>query len=613
MASYNTILSGVSRYGRAAETAANRILTSIGVGDDTTSSAIRDKILGGFLGDTNQFHPNVFSRLFDEPTYLTFRIEFNFSPSYDVNFAHVAGTHVPYDYLPEPFLAYPKDTYQKISSQWIDESGSSETYSGIDENGDQIFEPVLRRDNMLSETDNSYSTYDYLMNRKSETKRAHMLNVFIQSLKDIQDNYPYYFQSVDGLGDLMKINPSKGIRMIDGENNIITIKCLEGLDMKITQLMQLYRKIVWDDYYQRWVLPDMMRYFSMKIYISEIRLFHSGSSYKTKHKKPKGYGNIAESLNATSADKIEESKNILGTVNEVLNDVTALTSEILGTNSTVTNIANAVGQTHDTLMGLGTNLSSDYYRLCNNAINDVMPTICFECHQCEFVIDDTLSYLGSISASTKDNKPVEPSLKIKVGKLIDRQIYPLNKVLQEKEAGVKYTIETSPDKDFMQGVFFNDDSLRKPIKNANNENFSFNENDNNTNISKTTLRVNQKYFDANKSQDLSYRPLQPNAKVSGMSLLKGVLTFFTQDEARSAATTIDTIKTFIYDRDDPTNPINSVATSDENKNKLSDKVFVETLDNIVKSKATDGETALSALSEHILDSLATNGELKIKK
>lgn len=560
MALYNSIVSGIGKYGRAAEVAVNRGV-SIFNGDENSAANIRDTYLNGFLSNESKFVPEVFSRLFDEPTYLTFRIEFDFSDSKIENNADTtfAGVNI-YDFMPEPFLSLVED-----------------------------------------DQPSNYSSYSYLKNNKNEQKRAAMLKTFILSLRDVQTNYPYYFQSIDGLGDLMKIDPKKGIRIPTTENNVLTIKCLEGLDMKITQLMQLYRKIVWDDYYQRWILPDMMRYFTMKIYVSEIRLFHTASTTESMHKKTRLFDIGTETnLNATS---YTYGSKVLDTVNNVLNDVVAVSSELLGTRSTVTQVAQGMGQAYDTLRGLGTSLASDYYKLCNNAINDVMPTICFECHQCEFVIDDTLPYLSSLSASTKDNKAVEPTIKIKVGKVLDKQIYPLNADLKVKND--KYMLPS--DGKYAKGSYFMDDYLRDPDANASNEiNLDWAHFDINS-PSKMFNRINNKVTDEN--DQLSYRPHHTDRQDAAMSLTRSVLNFFTQDEARSAATTIDSIKEYIYYGD----VIRSVATSEENRQKIADGVFVQTLDEIAKSKATDGETALTALSEHILDSLATNGELKIKK
>lgn len=579
MALFNSIISSIGRYGRAVEKTVDKASSildiekkddgkiSVGLaGDENDAANIRDSYLNGFLSNESKFQPNVFSRLFDEPTYLTFRIEFNFRDDrVENNTGNKSMTFwsQSYDYMPEPFLA------KNLRNL-----------------------PV-------------YSTYQYLQNNKSEGKRAAMLNTFIDSLEDIQNNYPYYFQSVDGLADLMKIDPKRGIRIPSDQNNIITIKCLEGLDMKITQLMQTYRKIVWDDYYQRWVLPDMMRYFNMKIYVSEIRLFHSASTLESKHSSPRMI-NIIDSLNATAYNNVSKASSILDTVNNVLNDVTSLSTQLLGTRSAVTAAVSTVGQVLDTARGLGTGLASDYYKLCNNAINNIMPTICFDCHQCEFVIDDTLSHIGSLSASTKDTKPAEPTIKIKVGRLMDEQVYPLNKSISSSFKNNEY-IQNDRD-EYTYGTKFSDDILRDDELKTQAGSYT-KQNNLDQRISSLGVRTNPKLADENAIGNLAYRPHHTNSQQASMALLKGVLNFFTQDEARSAATTINSIKEYVYNGD----VIRSVATSDENRRKIADGVFVQTLDEIVKSQATSGTTALTALSEHILDSLATNGELKIKK
>lgn len=574
MTMYNGIVSAIGKYGRAAEIGFDRA-KSIFAGDETSNAAIRDKYLNGFLANESIFEPNVFSRLFDEPTYLTFRIEFDFRAD-------------------------------KIENQ----TGQDKWKSRVMNLYDFMPEPLLSRPG-LGRND-FYSTYNYLVSAKGEDKRADMLDVFIDSLKDIQDNYPYYFQSVDGLADLMKIDPKKGIRIPSDQNNVITIKCLEGLDMKITQLMQTYRKVVWDDYYQRWILPDMMRYFTMKIYVSEIRLFHSAATIDSKFKTPRLI-DIATSLNSTSYDTVPKASKVLDTVNNVLNDVTAISAELLGTRSTVTAIAQGAGQALDTGRGLISGILADNYKLCNSAINNVMPTICFTCHQCEFVIDDTLSHIGSLSASVKETKPAEPTIKIKIGKVVDEQVYPLNKYI--KLGKDEYVVNYKSIHSSGSGIQFNDDYLRNPKDNRQVTTENFEEgNDSYKNpymISNTVFRMNPQISDEGRHGDgeLAYKPHHTDRQDAAMSMLRSALNFFTQDEARSAATTIDSIKEYVYNGD----VIRSVATSDENRQKLADGVFVQTLEEIVKSQATTGETALTKLSEHILDSLATNGELKIKK
>lgn len=385
-------------------------------------SSIRDAYLNGFFGETSKFTPSVFSRLFDEPTYLTFRIEFNFSPTMYQNDIPGDAAGVNYknlDDFPEPFLSIPRETRN----------------SG-----------------------NSYSSYTYLRDALGENQRADMLYTFINGLKDVQENYPYYFQSVEGLGNLLKVAPAQGIRLKPGENSI-TVKCLEGLDLKITQLMQLYKNIVWDDYYQRWILVDMMRFFNMKIYVSEIRLFHSGSSSTSNPKSGFMYNfnGDMDALNANSRDKLKGTGSVLDKMNGVLNKATAISSRAFGTNSTLTNIASGLNATVDTISDIRSSISSTMYNLCNNAINDVMPTICFDCHLCEFDILDTLAHLSTLNANSKDKTQISPSIKINIGKLYVKQIYPINASLETDNN--HYVINLS--KDLMAGSYFDDEYLRK--------------------------------------------------------------------------------------------------------------------------------------------------------
>jgi len=113
-----------------------------------------------------------------------------------------------------------------------------------------------------------------------------MLLDFINKFNVLQQDFPYYFQSIEGLAELIKTDSTKGQRIAN--NTKITITCLEGLDLRISYLLNLYRKIAWDDVYQRWVLPDMMRYFTLKIFISEFRTFHLPQNSDIVHKTAKG-------------------------------------------------------------------------------------------------------------------------------------------------------------------------------------------------------------------------------------------------------------------------------------------------------------------------------------
>jgi len=178
-----------------------------------------------FLGFTDSIRK--ISRTFDEPTYLTFRIEFR---SDDMD-NHTNNTN--FDKFPQPLFS---------------------TYTQDDIN-----------------TRNYYSTYQYLRD-SNEILRANMLIEFIFKWKQLQEEFQWYFQSINGLNSLMNIVPGRGKRV--AQDARLIINTLEGLDQKITHLLNLYRKVAWDDDYQRWILPDMMRYFRITLYITEFRTFH---------------------------------------------------------------------------------------------------------------------------------------------------------------------------------------------------------------------------------------------------------------------------------------------------------------------------------------------------
>lgn len=183
---------------------------------------------------------SVISRKYDEPTYMTFKVLFG------QNSATLSGTsllNADYDRMPHPLFI----------NQRVDSNVKSDLKTSVEYNR------------------NLYSTRDYLRDC-NEFTRAEMLNEFINVWQNIQTNFQWYFQSIEGLNELLTIVPERGKRV--GKDVRLTFNMLEGIDHRISYLLNLYRKIAWDDTYQRWVLPDMMRFFDIQIYITEFRTFH---------------------------------------------------------------------------------------------------------------------------------------------------------------------------------------------------------------------------------------------------------------------------------------------------------------------------------------------------
>lgn len=295
----------------------------------------------------------LFNSDYDEPTYLTVRI----------------------DFFPENILK------RDIQHDTIDlRSNDIVSY-------DTMPCPLLDR---ISE----YSTHKYLKENLGETMRADLLENFIKGLIDLSRDCPYYIKSVSGLNELISIDPKRGARI--DNSKVITLKCMEGLDLRILSLLNMYKKIVWDDVYQRWILPDMMRYFKMNIYVSEFRIFHKSNTK-------------SDEYNFSEHDIGKKESNFLSN---------------LSVTNTVKKLASQIGS----IIGKPKEVLEKGWRLMNNSINANIPTLCFECDMCEFDISDIFSQLNELSISNPKEKMLDDiEIKIKVGNIKEKHNFKLFK------------------------------------------------------------------------------------------------------------------------------------------------------------------------------------------
>lgn len=284
----------------------------------------------GYFNPYQNIQSGSFQTRLDEPTYLGFALDFGaFLRSYlPGNWTSDSFVSTNYDELPQALFCPPSN---------YDEDWNART---------------------------SYCAYSYLMDR-NENLRAAMLIEFLAGWDELQREYQYYFQEISGLSTLLKPNPKDGIRVKDGK---IKIKCIEGIDLKVKYLLNLYRKIAWDDTYQRWVLPDIYRYFKFYIYISEVRTFHESN---------------------------------LGEQNQVSNSVTSKLGQKL------------TGALSDKLLGgaiPGLSVDSAEEMILSVA-NGLAPTIKIECSMCEFVLDSWLEDGYSINNDKAEETTFEISVK----------------------------------------------------------------------------------------------------------------------------------------------------------------------------------------------------------
>ena len=192
-----------------------------------TSSIISDKLLRSFVtggaGTNGSF--NMFNDIQD-PTFMSFKL----------------------DFFPDGGYSYPEDTYS---------SGG-----------------LFRPPNLATTLDNySFmdSAADYLARIGAPAAQAN-LEIFIEMLYKLQNEAPWYFQTVTGLSDMYRIDPAYNYR---GKDKILTIDCLETIDMRMSLLADAYRNAAFDPETMREILPINLRTFNMAIYVLEFRKFNT--------------------------------------------------------------------------------------------------------------------------------------------------------------------------------------------------------------------------------------------------------------------------------------------------------------------------------------------------
>ena len=312
-----------------------------------------------------------YSQSFDDPTQLSFKIEFgNWGNSLmtlaelqgssskgtgNVMFATNKVTNVDYDEFPCGLF----------DVNWAEKSTLS-TVSGFNSTA-------------------YYNAVNYLYNRNEDT-RAEYLKAFITGILDIQKNYPYIFKSISGINTLLDHSATRGSRL--SKEAKLTLTCYEGLDLKIKTLLNYYRKAAWDDVWQRWMLPDIYRSFKMIIYISEAKRFHAISTKSN---------------------------------NYVANAISDLTTKV--SNSTTKTTATSETNVYSFKLD---NLEAD-------PDHNILPMFAFECCPCE--IDLNSPILGSDYDSGIESKDEETKISIIVSNVKFYETNPLFEALGNELSG----------------------------------------------------------------------------------------------------------------------------------------------------------------------------------
>jgi len=175
-----------------------------------------------FLGTelkADNFRKGTFLDAFDEPTYLTFAIDFKFDSDSSMNASSIAESRL-----------------------W---------------------------DSPLFDLKSEQSAFKFLNNR-GYTAQAKAIKTFRSLLQYLTFDAPWYFQSISGLTSMYKNTTDMSISN-RGSSASVDVGTLEAVALRVQEIAALYRNIVFDLKYRRERVPDNLRWFSMDIYLPEFR------------------------------------------------------------------------------------------------------------------------------------------------------------------------------------------------------------------------------------------------------------------------------------------------------------------------------------------------------
>jgi len=104
------------------------------------------------------------------------------------------------------------------------------------------------------------------------------LTTFIESLKLINREMPWYWESLGGLAKIHQYDPMKPY--LGGDDAVLEIQTLESLNLPIAGLMHLYRRAIFDERKWSYILPKNLRKFKMVVYVTDVRRIKSDGTVR---------------------------------------------------------------------------------------------------------------------------------------------------------------------------------------------------------------------------------------------------------------------------------------------------------------------------------------------
>jgi hypothetical protein len=236
------------------------------------------------------------------------------------------------------------------------------------------------------------TAYTYLKNIGDEA-RADYLSKFVDHLRNINQITPWFFQTIEGLGDAWK----RGFQDDDFKSMLpkdrkITIGCLESIDLRMSALMDFYRKACFDWKFRREIVPWNLRTFSVYIYIYELRnINRSGMP------SPSGMLDLSKMAGIPDINARQQllNENLLG-------------KDIFGDDSGKSPLQNLKDKAASTIAGVkdgglkGIKNAISPSAMGNESSNTINPYInrfLFKFDHCEWLPDESSAALEKVSAS----------------------------------------------------------------------------------------------------------------------------------------------------------------------------------------------------------------------
>lgn len=168
------------------------------------------------------------------------------------------------------FEKFKNSEVQKFGRQFLDDNTDpffkfeDPTYLG--------FKPLFnfnKTSGLLAGEENVNSALAYL-NRIGDKTRKTYLQTFINLLRDISVKAGWYFILIEGLEDAWKRDFNVPL-LVDKK---ISFGCRESLDLRITAMIDCYRKACFDWENRREVVPSNLRSFEVSVYVYDYRIFN---------------------------------------------------------------------------------------------------------------------------------------------------------------------------------------------------------------------------------------------------------------------------------------------------------------------------------------------------